>query len=397
MQTDLNPQSLALKFRGYLQEIPLSVVALFALLIVVSLAPWLDSKAEEYIDTALFNSGAIYATARGINALVSVLQTTQVSVFFVSLDIGEVLDPVNDLIERFSDVISIALASLALQKILLLISSHGIFKVLLLLSAILFMAASAFKKILLRDLSFKVLISLIFIRLAFALVIIANTGVDQLFLHQQSEHSYQGMQTYQKQLNNVANLVKDGNEANQQQQQDLQQQIETISQQRARLNSRQASLQTRIELQNQKIRDRRNQLGTISRFYSEDAELNALYQDMNALQIQEAELKSQTNRLDSHLGETEEQLQCLQKKARGESCGVGDWFGSATSGLDLKQKVIALSENIEQFVDSTLQLLTLLLLKSILLPLLFWWMLYRIFKSIWGLELPTFKETAKKP
>ena len=76
----------------------------------------LDARSNQYLDSALLGSGAIYATARGINALVSVLQGTEIDAFILTLTIGELLDPVNDLIERFSGVMMLAIGSLALQK-----------------------------------------------------------------------------------------------------------------------------------------------------------------------------------------------------------------------------------------------------------------------------------------
>ncbi|WP_319380411.1 hypothetical protein [Thiomicrorhabdus sp.] len=376
--------------REDLLKLPFLLLTGFGFLLLMALAPWLDTQAEQYIDDALLNSGAIYATARAINALVSVLQSVEISVFFVSLDIGEILDPVNDLIERFSDVISFALASLALQKILLVISAHGLFKILLLLAALAYAAASLFGHFALRRISFRIFISLIFIRLAFATVILANTGIDKLFLQQQSEHNYQNMQAYQAQLNGVADLVKDEEEANQQQQQALRQQLETDSQQLARVTRQKAALQTQIDTQNAAIRQRHDQLGTISRFYNDDPQLKKLQTVLNTLKKQSAEFTEQIDYLEKQKADIKAQLLCLQKKARGESCGFADWFGSSGNSPDLKQKIIALGEDIEQFVDSTLQLLTLLLLKSILFPLLFWWMIYRVFKVIWSLELPHF-------
>ena len=91
--------------------------ALLSILALIALA-WsgvLDTQSTQYLDNALLGSGAIYATARGINALVSVLQGTEMNALLITFAIGELLDPVNDLIERFSGVMMLAIGSLAMQ------------------------------------------------------------------------------------------------------------------------------------------------------------------------------------------------------------------------------------------------------------------------------------------
>ena len=100
-------------------------------IIALGWSGFLDEASTEYIDSALLGSGAIYATARGINAIVSVLQGTELDAFIVTFTIGELLDPVNDLIERFSGIMMLAIGSLAMQKILLHVVSHSTFNIVL--------------------------------------------------------------------------------------------------------------------------------------------------------------------------------------------------------------------------------------------------------------------------
>ncbi len=78
---------------------------------------------EARVDDALIQGFAVYAGARAINAVVSVLQTGEINAGLGvggSLAIGEILDPLNDLIERFSVVLMICLMSLGIQKMALL-------------------------------------------------------------------------------------------------------------------------------------------------------------------------------------------------------------------------------------------------------------------------------------
>ena len=105
-----------------------------ALLLLLPAIGWLgvlDAFSSRYVDEALVAGGVVFATARGINAIVSVLQGTELDAVMLTFSIGELLDPVNDLIERFSGVMLVALGSLALQKILLGVVSDPLFNALL--------------------------------------------------------------------------------------------------------------------------------------------------------------------------------------------------------------------------------------------------------------------------
>ena len=101
------------------------------MLVAVSSGRLLDDYVDEYTTTSIKNAALTYATARGINALVSMMQSSEVEagvgIVSGSITIGELLDPLNDMIERFSTVMTWVLASLAAQKVLLLLASHELF------------------------------------------------------------------------------------------------------------------------------------------------------------------------------------------------------------------------------------------------------------------------------
>lgn len=105
------------------------VVATVAALVAVALAVLgtLDTWAGREVDAALGRALLAFALARGLNGVISVVQGTQVALepggLGVTLTPGEILDPVNDLVEQFSTVMLVASASLGLQKLLLGISA----------------------------------------------------------------------------------------------------------------------------------------------------------------------------------------------------------------------------------------------------------------------------------
>lgn len=102
-------------------------VALILLGTVLLVSPYdplsaFDQAAEAWFSGALRSSTSAYATVRLLNASVSVLAESDLQVepagVGVSIAVGQVLDPLDDMAERFSDVVVVALVALGLQKVL---------------------------------------------------------------------------------------------------------------------------------------------------------------------------------------------------------------------------------------------------------------------------------------
>lgn len=82
------------------------------------------SKLVELKETSI----ALLVVSRGINAIVSVLQSIEFGAIVSSVEIGQMLDPVNDAAERLSVALMWAIGSLFLQDILLNIVSGRVLK-----------------------------------------------------------------------------------------------------------------------------------------------------------------------------------------------------------------------------------------------------------------------------
>ena len=107
----------------------LVLVLVIMALSVLSFHGALDNFANERVIETTRESVGIYAVSRTINAGVSVLQTAQVKVpLLASLQLGEVLDPLNDGIERLSATVVWAIGSLFVQRIVLDIASSTFFR-----------------------------------------------------------------------------------------------------------------------------------------------------------------------------------------------------------------------------------------------------------------------------
>jgi hypothetical protein len=107
------------------------------ILVLLAALPWLptvadypqraglatvEGQAQSYLQGATLKAVAAFAAARGLNAAISTLQGSSVTVgvgVSGNLALGEVLDPLNDLVERFSEVMLISSVALGLQQLLL--------------------------------------------------------------------------------------------------------------------------------------------------------------------------------------------------------------------------------------------------------------------------------------
>lgn len=89
--------------------------------------PWLDDLAESYTEQGIKRTLITYAVSRSMNGIISVAQGTEVAVSPAGVGLtfapGEILDPINDLIERFSWVVLASGTSLGIQRLFLEITS----------------------------------------------------------------------------------------------------------------------------------------------------------------------------------------------------------------------------------------------------------------------------------
>ncbi|WP_321468881.1 hypothetical protein [Halarcobacter sp.] len=150
----------------------LSFIALF-----IALSFSIDESAKALIDDSFKEAVIVFGSAKALNAVISLAQGTELSLPFVVVAIGEVLDPINDLVEQFALVMLASLTSLGIQKILLGFVTNEIYNAILLIFIIIFniWLFKRFKKDEgLRGLFFKVTFVLLFLRFAIPMISYVN-------------------------------------------------------------------------------------------------------------------------------------------------------------------------------------------------------------------------------
>jgi len=171
---------------------------LLVLVAALSTAPFVDQRAVTDYEKLFQRAFITFALARTINGVISTVQGTEVALqpagVGVTLTPGEILDPVNDLVERFSWIMLGATISLGVQNVLLDISAWWLVQALVVALAAwlvirLWYPGQSRKTSLL--LLRRVFLLLLFIRFAVPVMLIANDLLYQQFLEPRYEKSTQ--------------------------------------------------------------------------------------------------------------------------------------------------------------------------------------------------------------
>lgn len=164
------------------------------LLVLLSSTNFIDRQASGDFEQLFKRAFVTFALARTLNGVISAVQGTEVAIqpagVGVTLTPGELLDPVNDLVERFSWIMLGATISLGIQQVLMDVSAWWLMKVLLGVAALwllIALFASGSKRTMASSAMLRLLIILVFLRFAVPLALIANDALYSVFL----QHRYQ--------------------------------------------------------------------------------------------------------------------------------------------------------------------------------------------------------------
>lgn len=157
--------------KTYWNKLFILSISMIALILAFGLI--LDTQGKELIDKAFTQAIIVFGSAKALNAVISLAQGTELDLPFLTVAIGQVLDPINDLVEQFSLIMLASMTSLGIQKILLGFVTNGWFNLLLALNLIilnLWMFIRFKNDANIRTLFFKITVVLVFLRFAVPLM-----------------------------------------------------------------------------------------------------------------------------------------------------------------------------------------------------------------------------------
>jgi hypothetical protein len=163
------------------------LLTLVTLLAGAWLAP-LDARGTQQVDAGLKRALASFAAARALNAVISVAQGTEVAIepggVGVVLAPGQLLDPINDLVEQFSTLMLAASISFGLQRVLIVIGSYWGVSALLTVVALAW-AWQRWRRPAPQQWLSRLLVGLVLVRFAVPLAAIASGAGFEVFLADQ--------------------------------------------------------------------------------------------------------------------------------------------------------------------------------------------------------------------
>ncbi len=161
----------------------------------------LDRTASDYYDGALKRAFTTYALARMLNGAISAVQGTRLAVspagMGMTLSVGEVLDPINDLVERFSWVMLLSTVSLGIQKTLMAMGAWVGFRLMVALAMAVILAGIWIPRAGgpgLRHAGMKLLAAALVVRFCFPLIGVGSWALYHAFLADEYSRSTESLQ-----------------------------------------------------------------------------------------------------------------------------------------------------------------------------------------------------------
>ena len=150
-----------------------------------------DNMTVSYIDSSINKAVIAFASARGINAIISMLKSSTVNLtpagIGASISIGQILDPVDDMVETLSNVLLLSIVSLGIQRFFLEIAPFISINLLLnicLILIIFLLIVKKLRKTVLTNLTIKLFICALIIKLILPFFVFLDWSANKLFFEQ---------------------------------------------------------------------------------------------------------------------------------------------------------------------------------------------------------------------
>lgn len=372
-------------------------------LIIISWLGVIDRQSGEYIDGAILQSTIAFGTARMLNGLISVLQSTSIELNLLvtggSIGIGQLLEPINNLIEDYSYLMKLSIGSLVIQKILLTIVSDTFFKILITLSGLTLLISLYNKSLTGINTLMKTFIFMVFLRFSLVLVVALNGMVDNYFLVDQTRQDIATLEALPGEVDameldgmseeQLEDALTNANTLLDEQRDEIESKMSTVMEQKADLESDLLDAESDLA-------DIEEDLSTIERLnhFSRSEEHAKAIARVEQLEDQIENTSDIVSEFEDQLTSIEEERAALNEAREDGTGGFWSSMGDGAASLESTLTKYAnpatytdMKEKFEGVVDTILRVMALFLLKTLILPLLFLFALTKGVKLIWAVDL----------
>ena len=355
-----------------------------AALVILSFHGFLDRFAYDQVAETTVESVGLYAISRGINAAISILQSTDIGVGIgvnSSIEIGQFLDPVNDAIERFSTVLVWAIGSLFLQRVVLEVTASSAFQWAFLTSAIIvilsFLLLGFERFILLSSrisgisenniyrlqyLTIKIFIIATILRFIVPAFLGVSFLVSQILLQPYLDRNKEQLKELKDEISIGAELELQSAEQLGKQKRTAEADLTTMKEDRSSLQARRDAIIQKIGIMNKREGFRR--------YVPDMFGGKPPGEELNALRSERNDLESRIEAVEDRIEAKEEELACIDRQIGGESCA--SWLEKAVGvGKAGLEGIPAAVEAASEMFVGVARVLMAVFAKNILFPLVF--------------------------
>ena len=307
----------------------------------------------------------IYATSRALNAAISVVQSAEVSLLVANVDVGELLDPVNDAVERFSTVLTWATASLLVQKFIITLIGSTAYKTIATMAALIYLSAVALGLISGRIASMaKAAFEFLgWVTLAVVLSIWFSISMTSAWLGDSFQTAERDLRAFKLEATQLQGLITGRFEADVETSMALKDQRGSVSEAMAVAQNRLVEVEADIAVKQSKLEAARPELSLMDRlrnpFGGEDApEIQSLNSELNFAEEQRLTIEVEIETLFADLA-------CIDEQLAGGACeGLMGRFSAFSEG------VTALARSSPELIVSLLDVMAAVVFKNLMAPLL---------------------------
>jgi peptidoglycan hydrolase CwlO-like protein len=352
-------------------------------LVLLSWIGSLDRQSTDYVDGAIVQSTLAFAAARATNAIVSTLQSTTITMQVmagVSVTVGEVLDPINDLVEQYATLMKLSIASLVIQKILLEIVSDELFKILFTVSGALLMISFYLKRDTFIGVFFKTFVFLAFLRFILVVTVLLNGAVSARFIEPKTEQELAHLNGMEEQLE-LAQLASNSSSVSAEEQATLLASIAALESSVAEFEDELATVQERMAEIQADIDDVN---GEMDASYTLVQQLNPFSADerLQRLQARVEELEeilapeaARANQLNSLIEDSMSEISANQNTLAGRPDTLSEYVSGGLSSITNAVSLSNVVARVQEYVPSILNVMAYFMLQTLIMPLIFLYLL----------------------
>ncbi|QEM81258.1 hypothetical protein [Halomonas binhaiensis] len=374
--------------------------ALFSLvlLMLVAISWWdaVDHTAQRHVESATTQALVAYAAARGLNAGISVLQSSEVGLSLgagVSTRPFEILDPFNDLVEQYADIMMLAIGSLVGQNLLLEISATPFFKATLSITALLLLASVWLHPRSARW-CWKLFVLVCLPRFLVLITLLLNTLVSQAFLDEPTERNMAQVNILAEEVQTSA-AAPSADHLTAKERERLEDEITQLTTQRREVRDDLVEVNQRLTVARNLVTQSRARIAMIKADMSLSDLLNPFHTEPRLEEL-EARLARQSEDLETateehqaqlaELARLDKQRESVRRHLAGEDQGFIDRLGDKLSTLSSTIDTEAIQARIESGTSAVLHLMALFVFQTLIFPLGILWLTIKLFRVLFAVR-----------